>query len=310
MIADDAISLAKQTGQAADNPSHEYRTTSAPTSKARILVNLNKNNKHSSLKFKFANALPWLETQKGQTCKLHAFHSSLWVTHLLTPKATACPLPIHSHGEYDEYKPTLLEQAKKLFKSCVGEVHSPLYLLQLAKTNDYNNVKMLQCNSSNYLDELKNIIDAGNLALVYFDVGLNPDPKLAHRYGFPANEKGVFEHSAAICAYMTTEEGQLAFLAYQWENYYIFSAQELLESTGQLSLQRTPEVFYNFGTQKNPSWWESGRINRFYPDKLNNIKNDTEMVMSLPVPKGLPNYRYCIISVGPNISNTLGMKQS
>lgn len=301
-IMDDIVSLEKQLGSQIVNDRHEYRDSSAPYSKALLLTETNYKEKTPVNKAKFASVIPWREAQKGQTCKIHAFHSSAWVTHLLDEKNTPCPLPIHPHANYKENKPTLVAQAQKLFLSKIGEVHSPAYLLKLARSNHFNNLTLYQCTEKNYLEQLKKIVDQGMLALIYFDVRMdNADPDTV---GFPCEEKSTFEHSAVVCGYKTYADVKMTFIIYQWSQYYEFDAVDLLKSTGQLALKRKPETFYNIGTKDNEYWIDDVRIKASGPKVHYNY---VEQRTSHPVPDELPGFRHCIISVGKNKDHTISL---
>jgi hypothetical protein len=87
---------------------------------------------------------------------------------------------------------------------------------------------MLQPTVENYIHQLKDVIDQGYFALVYFDVvlGIN-NPRL----GFPDMQGSKYEHSAVLFGYMTTESNRDYFYAYQWDKYFTMNATNLLAST-------------------------------------------------------------------------------
>ena len=300
MIDEDAQSLEKQINPASYNRLHAYTEQSRPVSKAYTLFHLNNSmlNIDPVRHFRFASVIPWTEGQTGQTCKLHAAHAAAWALYLASPETTPCPPPVHRHAEMPDGAFSLVQQAKALYNCQVGEVYSPRYLIKLMNNNGFNNVKIIQADHDTYIQKLKNIIDKGNVGLIYYDTQLNPNKPSP---GFPCKEGGAFEHSAVVWGYFSTENNQEYFCVYQWDRYYLFPKTHLLESTAQLQ-RRTGEVFYNIGNTAEEKWIDLHRARSFEPDNYKKIidKEYIEKRITLPPPKDYPTFRYCIVSFGPN----------
>jgi hypothetical protein len=299
-VMDDASIFTRQGGQAFFYPFHRYTQLSGPVSKLQMKASLIESSKEPLKQLVLALVIPWAESQKGQTCKIHAFHAAAWVLHLICPETTPCPPPVHALPGMPLEKKSLVAQAQDLFSSKVGEVYSPAHLLSLIKHNGYSNIGVYLCEASNYIERLKSIIDRGGLALIYFDVSI--DPKQTELYGRPCQQKGNYEHSAVVWGYSTTQSGKDSFYVYQWNSYYQFDAAELLASTMQLE-RRSGEVFYDLAEAGEPDWVDLRRITQydtFLVEKINR-KEYRNKLFAPPPPKTLPSFRNCIIALGPNL---------
>jgi hypothetical protein len=297
-IMNDAMGLRKQISPAVGNPLHTWDYKSYPVSQSEFITEQISGIPESLKKFNFSAVIPWRENQIGQTCKLHAFHSAAWLVHLMQPSTTPCLPPIHPNMTMPDNTVPLIAQARHLFASQVGEVYSPNHIMQLAKANHYQNVHMLQPTVENYIHQLKDVIDQGYFALVYFDVvlGIN-NPRL----GFPDMQGSKYEHSAVLFGYMTTESNRDYFYAYQWDKYFTMNATNLLASTNQLQ-RRNGEVFYDIGTGDMENWVELNHVKEHQPgvNALLMNKQYRNKLFAPPPAKDLPTFRNCIIAMGPN----------
>lgn len=181
--------------------------------------------------------------QYGECCKLYStVMAMLWLHE--TDSALPQPPPTRKRDASSAYaeKNSLRYQAKHPasevgYQSQVGEIYDVNALSQLAIDNGFDKSRVTHSDSkAEYIQALIDFIDKGYAPVVFFDVGFETKG--------PESLAGKHEHAAVIAGYCYALDGRRLFLASCWGAYYLYSADDLYNSTSQLMLKREPERFF------------------------------------------------------------------
>ncbi|MCP4747472.1 MAG: hypothetical protein GY874_15215 [Desulfobacteraceae bacterium] len=133
----------------------------------------------------------------------------------------------------------LLNIAKKLNVTSIGEIRNASDFELLAKKIDSVQLNKITANSKDeYVKELKNILDKGNYAIVFFDVGTGSGNE---RMGHPAKLNGKHEHAAIVSPYSNNTGDKV--WAGQWGISLRIDVNKLADSSLQLPKTHPSEKF-------------------------------------------------------------------
>jgi len=188
-------------------------------------------------------------SQVGETCKLKALHEVM--THFTNKERHPSIVPLYE----DMTKKPSPSPFSSLFSiardegSQVGEMYSMESLERLCNTMDFDSEAIFPHTTDEYVSILRQKIDNQMLSIVFFDV----DCTEGARFALPRIGDGGNEHAVILIGYYFNEWDETQFIAYCWDDYYIYDGMELALSAFSLPKQHPPEVFFNDSV--NPYRW-------------------------------------------------------
>jgi hypothetical protein len=181
--------------------------------------------------------LPDVVEQQGPVCKLYALSTvMMWIYKKNPVRFQKAPPPARKRDPAIKAESSVRQLAKQKTYSQVGEVYSPKYLVELAKSYGYNSTFVVEASNEGYTEALKYHLDQGAAPIVFFDVEMNT--------GMPIKLGSNQEHAAVCVGYFYNLENELFFTLLHWGKPWVVKAQELAESAANLSTERDPETFY------------------------------------------------------------------